>query len=206
LEGKLRLALWSLAVLVIIGVAAVLVAPLFISAEDVRNKVFAEIEGATGYRLTVNGPVHISAFPSLKLVAEDVGVAQSAGAGMTDLATAKQLRFGLALAPLLSGRVQVTEMALVEPVIRTMPEPKAKTTAPAGDSGAAGPSLATALQSLSLDSLKIEDGTVILASGKRIDIETLAASLPSHTGPLSLDLKARFDGKPLGVVGSIASF
>ena len=45
------------------------------------TEVFAEIEGATGYRLTVNGPVHISAFPSLKLVAEDVGVAQSAGAG-----------------------------------------------------------------------------------------------------------------------------
>jgi uncharacterized protein involved in outer membrane biogenesis len=73
LEGKLRLALWSLAAIVVIGLAAVLVAPLFISAEDVRNRVFAEIEGATGYRLTVNGPVHISAFPSLKLVAEDVG-------------------------------------------------------------------------------------------------------------------------------------
>jgi AsmA protein len=206
----LRLALWSLAAIVIIGVAAVLVAPLFISAEDVRNRVFAEIEGATGYRLTVNGPVHISAFPSLKLVAEDVGVAQSAGAGTTDLATAKQLRFGLALAPLLSGRVQVTEMALIEPVI-TMPEPKAKTAAPAGDTGAAGPSIATALQSLSLDRLLIEDGTVILRGeggnpGKRIEIATLAASLPSHTGPLSLDLKARFDGKPLGVVGSIASF
>ena len=41
---KLRLALWSLAAIVVIGVAAVLVAPLFISAEDVRNRLFAEIE------------------------------------------------------------------------------------------------------------------------------------------------------------------
>jgi AsmA protein len=210
LEGKLRLALWSLAAIVVIGLAAVLVAPLFISAEDVRNRVFAEIEGATGYRLTVNGPVHISAFPSLKLVAEDVGVAQSAGAGTIDLATAKQLRFGLALAPLLRGRVQVTEMALIEPVI-TMPEPGAKTTAPAGDAGAAGPSIATALQSLSLDSLLIEDGTVILRGeggnpGKRIEGLTLDASLPALAGRLSLDLKAKFDGKPLGVVGSIANF
>ena len=210
LEGKLRLALWSLAAIVIIGVAAVLVAPLFISAEDVRNRVFAEIEGATGYRFTVNGPVHISAFPSLKLVVEDVGVAQSAGAGMIDLATAKQLRFGLALAPLLSGKVQVTEMALIEPVI-TMPQAKAKSTAAEGDTGAAGPSIATALQGLSLDSLLIEDGTVILPGqggmpGKRIEIVALAASLPSLTGPLSLELKAKFDGKPLGVVGSIANF
>ncbi len=206
----MRLALWSLAAIVIIGVAAVLVAPLFISADDVRNRVFAEIEGATGYRLTVNGPVHISAFPSLKLVAEDVGVAQSAGAGVIDLATAKQLRFSLALAPLLSGRVQVTEMALIEPII-AMPEAKATTAAPEGDTGAAGPSIATALQSLSLDSLLIENGTVILPGqggnpGKRIEIVTLAASLRSLTGPLSLDLKAKFDGKPLGIVGSIANF
>jgi AsmA protein len=210
LEGKLRLALWSLAAIVVIGVAAVLVAPLFISAEDVRNRVFAEIEGATGYRLTVNGPVHISAFPSLKLVAEDVGVARSAGAGAVDLATAEQLRFGLALAPLLSGRVQVTEVALIKPVI-TMPEPAAKTAAPPGDTGSGGPSIAAALQSLSLDRLLIEDGTVILRGeggtpGKRIEALTVTASLPALAGPLSLDLKARFDGKPLGLVGSIANF
>ena len=43
-----------------------------------------EIEGATGYRLTVTGPVHISAFPTLKLVAEDVGMAQSAGDSVSD--------------------------------------------------------------------------------------------------------------------------
>jgi len=92
----LRIALWSLAAIIGIGVAVVFVAPLFISAEDVRNKLFAEIEEATGYRLTVNGSLHISAFPTLKLVAEDVGVAQTKGAGAVDLATAKELRFGLA--------------------------------------------------------------------------------------------------------------
>jgi hypothetical protein len=37
LEGKLRLALWSLAAVIAIGVAVVFVSPLFISAEDVRN-------------------------------------------------------------------------------------------------------------------------------------------------------------------------
>ena len=201
----MRLALWSLAAIVVIGVAAVLVAPLYISADDVRNRVFAEIEGATGYRLTVNGPVHISAFPTLKLVAEDVGVAQSAGERAVDLATAKELRFGLALAPLFSGKVQVTEVALIKPAI-TMPETAAKVSAPAGDGGASGPSIATALQNLSLDSLRIEDGTVTLASGKRIDIVSLAASLPDPACLLSLDLKAKVDGKPVGVVGSIADF
>ena len=205
----MRLALWSLAAIVIIGVAAVLVAPLFISADDVRNRVFAEIEGATGYRLTVNGPVHISAFPSLKLVAEDVGVAQTKGAGAIDLATAKQLRFGLALAPLLSGRVQVTEMALIEPII-TMPEARPKTAAPSrryrrrtlDRHGAAKPQ-----PRQPADRGRHGDpawgGRRARQAHRRVN---LAASLPSFDAPLSLDLKAKFDGKPLGVVGSIANF
>jgi AsmA protein len=99
----LRLALWSLAAIIAIGVAVVFIAPLFISAEDVRSRLFAEIEEATGYRLTVNGSLHVSAFPTLKLVAENVGVSQTSGADTVDLATAKELRFGLAMAPLLSG-------------------------------------------------------------------------------------------------------
>jgi len=128
-------------------VGLVFVVPLLISADDVRNKLFAEIESATGYRLTVSGPLHISAFPTLKLVAEDVGVAQNTGADdAVDLATAKELHFGLALAPLFSGRVQVTEIALLQPVVR-VPEPAAKAGATAANGGArtSGTSLATLL-------------------------------------------------------------
>ena len=212
----MRLALWSLAAIIAIGVAVVFVAPLFISAEDVRNRLFAEIEEATGYRLTVNGSLHISAFPTLKLVAEDVGVAQTKGAGAVDLATAKELRFGLAVAPLLSGKVQLTEVALISPIL-TMPEASPKTAGPktAGaepsEKAGGGASIATALRSLSLDSLRIEDGTLVLrgeggAPGKRIDGLNLEASLPAFDAPLSVDVKARFDGQPLGVTGSISSF
>ena len=47
------------------------------ATQTYSSKPFAEIEDATGYRLTVNGSLHISAFPTLKLVAEDVGEAGS---------------------------------------------------------------------------------------------------------------------------------
>jgi AsmA protein len=207
----LRLALWSLAAIIGIGLAVVFVAPLFISAEDVRNRLFAEIEEATGYRLTVNGSLHISAFPTLKLVAEDVGVAQTKGAVAVDLATAKELRFGLAVAPLLSGKVQLTEVALISPIL-TMPEASPKTAgAEPSEKAGGGASIATALRSLSLDSLRIEDGTLVLrgeggAPGKRIDGLNLEASLPAFDAPLSVDVKTRFDDQPLGVTGSISSF
>ncbi|MGB6948466.1 MAG: AsmA family protein [Methyloceanibacter sp.] len=207
----MRLAFWSLAATVVIVVLIIFVAPLLISAEDVRNKLFAQIESATGYRLSVNGPLHVSAFPSLQLVAEEVGVAQNTGAGRVDLVTAKEVRFGLAVAALLSGKVQVTEVALIQPVIR-LPDPAAKTgVTGATETASGGMSLATVLKSLSLDSLLIVNGTVTLPSkgrvpGKRIEALTLKASLPAFDGPLSLDLAAVLDGQPLHVVGSIAAF
>jgi AsmA protein len=209
LEGKLRLAFWSLAAIIAIGVGLVFVAPLFISAEDVRDRLFAEIEGATGYRLTVSGPLRISAFPSLKLVAEDVGVVQVADAGAFDLATAKELRFGLALAPLMEGRVHVTEIALIRPVIR-MPDTGPKGQG-AGSRGSNGASIANALQRLSLDKLCIEDGTVLLrgeggAPGKRIEALTLEASLPSLQAPLSLKARTNFNGQLIQMAGSVANF
>jgi hypothetical protein len=67
------------------------------------------------------------------------------------------------------------------------------------------------LKSFGLDSLRVENGAVILrgegrAAGTRIEALTLEASLPAFDDPLSLDLKAKFDGKPVQVTGSIATF
>ena len=76
----MRITLFGLAAIAIIGAIIVFVGPLFISTDDLRNTLFAQVESATGYRLRVSGPVQVSLIPSLDLVAEDVGLAQG-GAG-----------------------------------------------------------------------------------------------------------------------------
>ncbi|HCL63171.1 MAG TPA: hypothetical protein DIC31_12080, partial [Rhizobiales bacterium] len=74
----------------------------------------------------------------------------------------------MALSTLLNGRVHITEVTLVDPVIRL---PQAEAQASAGAEGAAGTrstekSAASTLQRLGFDKLHIENGTVILpASG-----------------------------------------
>lgn len=203
----MRPTLWGLAAIIVIGAIIVPIAPLFISAEDVRNKLFAELEAATGYRLRVSGPIHISVFPSLDLVAEDVGVAQSVGPDGIEIATAKTLRFGLALSELLSGKVRVTEIALIEPVI-AIPERAPAEAVASGEPGSGGTSVATALQSLSLDKLVVKNGTVTLpgAPGKRITAVMLEASLPAFGAPLSVSFKAVLDRKPVQLAGSIGNF
>ena len=65
--------------------------------------------------------MQVSLFPSLDLVAEDVGVAQSGAASTAEMATAKTLSFGLQLTALLGGKIKMTEVTLIDPVI-TVPQ------------------------------------------------------------------------------------
>ncbi|HET9573342.1 MAG TPA: AsmA family protein [Methyloceanibacter sp.] len=203
----MRLTLIGLAVIAVIGAIVFFIGPLFISADEVRDKLLAQVESATGYRIRVDGPVHLSMFPSLDLVADDVGVAQASSGTVAEIATAKTLKFSLALRELLGGKIKMTEVTLIDPVI-TVPE--AKAAAKAGEPGAGNSSASASLQNLSLDTLVIENGTVILPpsggkAGKQIGALMLHASLPSIADPLEFDAKAVLDGQKLHVAGSVAS-
>jgi uncharacterized protein involved in outer membrane biogenesis len=72
----MRLTLFGLAAMAIIG-AVIFLGPLLISTDDLRASLLAQVESTTGYRLRLGGPVQISLFPSLDLVADDVGIAES---------------------------------------------------------------------------------------------------------------------------------
>ena len=93
----MRITLFGLAAIAIIGAIIVFVGPLFISTDDLRNTLFAQVESATGYRLRVSGPVQVSLIPSLDLVAEDVGLAQGGAGKLAEMVTAKTLGFGFSL-------------------------------------------------------------------------------------------------------------
>ena len=211
----MRLIFTVFTAIVVIAGAIFFFGPLFISTDGVRDQLLAQVENATGYRVRVGGPVKFSLFPSLDLVAEDVGVAQSSPPG-TEIATANKLRFGLAWSALWGGRVQLTEVTLIDPVI-AVPAKIAPAQTLAGTDGAVlpgspgGGSAVATLQNLTLDKLVIENGTVILppsgsAPGKRIEQMNLEASLPSVDAPLTFDMKAVYEGKPVATAGSIGNF
>ncbi len=217
----MRLIFSILTAIVVIAAAVVFVGPLFISADDVRNQIFAQVELTTGYRIRVSGPVDITLFPSLDLVAEDVGIAQPASGSDEEFATAKTLKFGLMLRGLIDGKMRVTDLTLIDPII-AVPQTEAVPAAagqPANapddlDRGAANggtASVADKLKNLTLDQLVIKNGTVILppsgeASGKRIEKLNLEASLPAYDEPLSFDVSGIVDRKAMQANGSIGNF
>jgi AsmA protein len=203
----MRLTLIGLAVIAVIGAIIFFIGPLFISADEVRDELLAQVESVTGYRIRVDGPVHLSMFPALDLVADDVGIAQPSSGNADEVATAKRLKFNLALRELLGGKIKITEVTLIDPVI-TLPQTKSPAKGGAGDAGSGATS--ASLQNLSLDKLTIENGTVILPPsggkpGKQIDALMLQTSLPSINDPVQFDAKGVLDGQKLYVVGRIAS-
>jgi AsmA protein len=204
----LRRILIGLAALVILAIGVVFIAPRFISTDEMWTKALAQVESTTGYRVRVDGPVRVTVFPSLDLVASDVGIAQPAEGGAAEFATARSVKFGLMLGGLLSGKVQFTEMMLVDPVI-TLPLPKGAGPEPAAD-GASEP--AGTMQQLTLDELHIQNGTVVLpaapdgAPGKQVTGLDLDATLPHADGPLTFEAAGSYDGDRIKAAGSIGNF
>ncbi len=205
----MRRILFGLGALVLVGVGLVFVLPLFISTADLQKKALAQVESATGYRVRIDGPMRMTFFPSLDLVAHDVGIAQPAAGGPAEFATARTLKFGLTLSGLLHGKVQLTEATLVDPVV-TLPLPSRKKTEtePVED----GKSADGGLRDLSLDTLTVRNGTIVLPAsadgspGRRITALDGEASLPRANGALAFDAAADYDGDRVSAAGSIGSF
>jgi uncharacterized protein involved in outer membrane biogenesis len=187
-------------------VGLVFVAPHFISAEDLKDKALAQVERATGYRFRIDGPVNVSVFPSLDLVARDVGIARPDQDGTAEFAKVGTLRFGLVLRSLLAGKVQFTEITLLDPILKLpLPETAESRSGEASNEGAAK------RQRLSINKLIIHNGTVILPQrdgepGDQITTLNAEAELPSANGPLSFNAAAKYDGDAISMKGKIGSF
>ena len=134
---------------------------------------------------------------------------KSGAAATSEMATAKSLRFGLQLSALIGGKVKMTEVTLIDPVIAV---PQTQTAGKSAEDAAppqADPgSAAASLRSLSLDKLLIKNGTLILpgsagAPGKRIEALNLEASMPAPDATLAFDGSASLDGQKIQVAGSI---
>jgi AsmA protein len=199
----LRRVLFAAAAIALVAVGLFFTAPLFISTEHLQTRALAQVESATGYRIRIDGPVKIAFFPSLDLVARDVGIAQPDRGGAAEFATARTVRFGLVLRSLLAGKVNLTEVTLVDPVF-TLPLPEQVEDRAQDSSGEEK----GAAEGLSVRRLSIRNGTLVLAGedGAQITALNAEASLPRARGPLTFNATAKYDGDPVAVDGTIGSF
>ena len=104
------------AVLVVL-IAALLIIPSLIDWNGYKAQVSQAVRDATGRELVINGDLSMSLIPSPALSAEQVELGNAPGATDANMVTISEVRVSVAMMPLLTGNVQVTEISLIDPVI-----------------------------------------------------------------------------------------
>ncbi|WP_162906748.1 AsmA family protein [Algihabitans albus] len=206
----------GLVVLLALLVGAALVVPSFVDWNAYKDQIAREIEAATGRQLTIAGDVGLSLLPTPRLTAGQVSLSNVAGGQAPQMASLEALEVRVALAPLLSGDIQVQSLVLVAPTVslerladgranwqfgtETAPETAAPETAaedvttrdttasdqpaqPSEPSSQPQPA-ASSSPAIRLDSVSIEDGTVIyrdLATGTEERLEQLDAEISADS-------------------------
>ena len=222
-------------VLIVVLVAIVLIGPSFVNWNDHKAEIITAVRDATGRELTIDGDIGLKILPAPALSVRDVRLAglpnapDASDKSAADMLTLKALDVRVALAPLISGEIQVTSVRLIEPllILEVLPDGRAnwQFEAPGHAAAAMTTPMAAAGSStagdtaFSLDKLAVEDAVVVYRDSRAgieeqveaLDLEGSAASLqgPFHfTGratarnlPLAFDLSIDNleNGKPIGV-------
>ncbi|MDG4719902.1 MULTISPECIES: AsmA family protein [Thalassospira] len=103
--------------LVVVLVAALLIIPSLIDWNGYKAQISKAVRDATGRELVLNGDLSMSLIPSPSLSASQVMLSNLPGAQDAQMVSIEEARVSVALMPLLTGNVQVTEVSLIDPVI-----------------------------------------------------------------------------------------
>lgn len=104
-------------VLCLMAVAAAVVAPSFINWNAYRGELAALLSRAAGRQVAINGALEMALLPSPHLNARDVRIANIEGASAPEMARIGEIRMQVATGPLFAGRIAISSLLLVEPVI-----------------------------------------------------------------------------------------
>lgn len=188
-------------VLLLLILAVALIAPGFIDWGRYRQPILAQATAALGRPVGIDGELHFSVLPSPTLSVKQAWIANIAGSKQPELARVGALDIRVALLPLLTGRVEVSSITLVEPriALEVLADGTQSWVFPAL-SQAGNQADSTALR---INDIRISNGTAFFSdarSGQMAQLTALNAQLrlDSLVGPFEMKADARLAG-PLPV-------
>jgi AsmA family protein len=104
----------SLAVLVLLALAAYAVLVLAFPPERLAAIAASEMRAASGRDFRIDGKLSIRLFPSIAVVANDVLLGNATWAARPDMVTVRRAAFDVALRPLLEGRLQILSIEMTD--------------------------------------------------------------------------------------------
>lgn len=139
------------------GIGVLTTGGLLISADTVRDQAMAEIRAVTGLNPILRGEASVSLFPSGSVSFADVVL----GDANSPALTAEKLTARLRFFPLLIGRVEISDVALVRPTIAIDIDANGQSNW-AGLIEALARSQKPAQRSAAFSEMRIDNGTVVV--------------------------------------------
>ncbi|MDQ7246106.1 AsmA family protein [Dongia sedimenti] len=103
--------------IVVLVIAAALIAPFFIDLNDYKGTIEAKAKEATGRDLKIDGKISLSLLPLPSVTVDGIKFGNAPGGTAPNMAEIESAKVKVAVMPLLSDKVQITEITLTRPVI-----------------------------------------------------------------------------------------
>lgn len=201
------------AVLLVLLIAGVLVVPGMIDWNHYKGDIQAQAKALTGRDLQINGDIKITVLPAPALIAGGVALANLEGASSPHMVRLKLLEVRIALPPLLTGRVEVKRIKLVDPVIEleVLADGRKNWTFDGGGkataqvppaAGAPSAPAGTGAARIAFENFTIDNGTLIYRDAKSGTVEraediNASFSAASLAGPFESAGRLKLRGLPL---------
>jgi AsmA protein len=199
------------------AVAALAAVPFLIPLDTYKPSIERAASAALGRQVQIRGPLGLSVYPQIGISLSDVSIANAPGARHPQMVEVGSVVVGARLMPLLSRRLEITEVVLQRPVIHLQKNRDgaanwqlgAQNQAKAGETN-------SRIASVGVGRLKVEGGEVTYddaTSGTSQTISdvslTLAMPLDTRTNvrvPLVFNGGLTYNRQPLKLSGQIDNF
>ena len=101
----------------VVAVAALVAVPFLLPLDTYRAPIERAASSALGREVHIRGPLGLSVYPQIGISLSDVSIANPQGARHPQMVEVESVVVGAKLMPLLSRRLEITEVVLQNPVI-----------------------------------------------------------------------------------------
>jgi AsmA protein len=215
---RLRNAVIGIIVVVII-LPALLLAGFLLSFDpnQYAPDIAAAVQNATGRNVTFGGPIRLRLSLTPTIGVDGLALANPPGFADPNVVTVTRLDAKIALLPLLSHRLDILDLVLVNPVITLESNSSGAADwdfAPAAPTpGAGGPPGPAEGYKAALEAVDIQGGAIVIktASGTaaNIAVQSMSGNAASLTAPLNVTAQASYNNVPFtlaGTLGPVARF
>ena len=165
--------------------ATILIAPQFVNWNLYKSEITTAVHNVTGRELNIDGDIEMTVFPSLALKVSNVRLANLAGAKSKEMLQLEDVRVGVSLSALISGKLAVI-FTLIKPVVELEITQDGQTnwdfaqtnilpqsSAIYGGGNKEKLPVASSLLDIQLDSFRVVDGTVTYRDGRTGVVEQI---------------------------------